>query len=195
MNHLSLARRVVGVIALAAVVAAVPVVAADAGVNGTAAAGCATVHWGSLPKTGSATTSEAVSNVRAGHHACYDRLVVDLGPAGVGRPGFDVRYVPAVRADGSGALVPVRGAADIQVVVRAPAYNVTTGRPTYRPANPRELVPVAGWPTLKQVAWAGSFEGTTTLAVGVRARLPMRAFVLDGPGLGHRLVVDIAHHW
>ena len=33
------------------------------------------------------------------------------------------------------------------------------------------------------------------LGLGVRARLPMRAFVLDGPGDGTRLVIDVAHRW
>ena len=37
--------------------------------------------------------------------------------------------------------------------------------------------------------------GHTKLPLGVRAQLPMRAFVLSGPGAGQRLVVDIAHKW
>ncbi len=45
------------------------------------------------------------------------------------------------------------------------------------------------------MAYAGSFEGQTTLGLGVRARLPFRAFVLAGPGDGSRLVVDVAHRW
>ena len=40
---------------------------------------------------------------------------------------------------------------------------------------------------------AGSFEGQTTIGLGVRARLPFRVFVLAGPGSGSRLVVDVAH--
>ena len=48
---------------------------------------------------------------------------------------------------------------------------------------------------IRQVAWAGSFEGQTTIGLGVRARLPMRAFVLNGPGDGLRVVVDVAHRW
>ena len=38
-------------------------------------------------------------------------------------------------------------------------------------------------------------RGQTTLGLGVRARLPFRAFVLAGPGDGSRLVVDVAHLW
>jgi hypothetical protein len=29
----------------------------------------------------------------------------------------------------------------------------------------------------------------------VRARLPFRAFILDGPGEASRLVVDVGHRW
>jgi hypothetical protein len=45
------------------------------------------------------------------------------------------------------------------------------------------------------MAWAGSFEGQTTIGVGVRARLPMRTFVLSSTGGGYRVVVDVAHRW
>jgi hypothetical protein len=45
------------------------------------------------------------------------------------------------------------------------------------------------------VASAGSFEGYTSLGLGVRARLPFQVFTLDGPGSGSRLVVDVAHFW
>ena len=63
------------------------------------------------------------------------------------------------------------------------------------PANPCELANVAGYQTFRQVAYAGSFEGQTTLGLGVRARLPFRVFILAGPGDGSRLVVDVAHRW
>ena len=39
---------------------------------------------------------------------------------------------------------------------------------------------MAGYSTFRQVAWAGTFEGQTTLALGVRARLPFRVFTLNG---------------
>ena len=54
---------------------------------------------------------------------------------------------------------------------------------------------MSGYRTLRQVAWAGSFEGQTSLGVGVRARLPFRVTVLDGPGTGSRVVLDVAHRW
>ncbi|MFG1622162.1 hypothetical protein [Kribbella sp. NPDC049227] len=147
--------------------------------------------WGSLPEANSRMTQAPVTAVRTGRHACYDRLVVDIR----GRvAGYDVRYVPNVYTDGEGALVPLRGGAKLQFVVRAPAYDAA-GRPTYSPAKPRELSNVAGYSTLRQVAIAGSFEGQTTIGVGVRARLPFRVFTLAGPGSSTRVVLDVAHHW
>jgi hypothetical protein len=58
-----------------------------------------------------------------------------------------------------------------------------------------EICDVSRFRTFRHVAWAGSFEGQTTLGLGVRARLPFRVFLLDGPGSGSRMVVDVAHRW
>jgi hypothetical protein len=163
----------------------------------TATASCPR-GWGSLPKVNNHVRSPltsaptTVTNVRSGRHACYDRLVIDLAN---GATGYDVRYVGSVRQDGSGMLVPLRGGARLQIVVRAPAYNIDTGKATYTPRNQRELTNVAGYNTFRQVAFAGTFEGQTTLGLGVRARLPFRVLTATGPGTGARLVVDVAHHW
>ncbi|MCK0113124.1 hypothetical protein MWU75_13320 [Ornithinimicrobium sp. F0845] len=151
------------------------------------------IYWGSLAKTnGTSHTTGTVDDVRAGRHACYDRLVIDVDDV-PGSLTYDVRYVDTVREDGSGAAVPLAGGADLQVIVRAPAYE--GGAATYSPADPAHLVHVKGWTTFRQVAMAGSFEGQTTVGLGVRARLPFRSFVLDGPGDGARLVIDVAHRW
>jgi hypothetical protein len=54
---------------------------------------------------------------------------------------------------------------------------------------------VIGFRTFRQVAFLGTFEGYTTIGLGVRARLPFRVFVLPGPGSGSRVVIDVAHRW
>lgn len=147
--------------------------------------------WGSLVKAEPALSQAKVTNVRTGQHYCFDRLVVDLnGPVG----GYTVHYVPQVTQDGSGLPVPLRGQAFLQVTVYAPAYD-DKGNATYNPADPKELSDVAGYQTFKQVAWAGSFEGYSSLGLGVRARLPFRVFSLAGPDAGSRLVIDVAHFW
>ena len=100
----------------------------------------------------------------------------------------------AVLADGSGATVPLRGGAFLQIVVAATIVD-EYGHSSYTAPNPSEAVDVTGWRTFRQVAQAGAFEGQVTVGLGVRARLPFRVFTLDGPGNGSRLVVDVAHQW
>ncbi len=177
-----------GTSAVAALVLAVPAQAA------TPYCG---ITWGSLPEARSGGDTDMLNDVRSGRHACFDRLVFDLGGQDTTFGSYDVRYVPLVRTDGAGEAVPVRGDADLQIVLRAPAYD-GNGHATYVPANRQELVDVRGYTTFRQVAWAGSFEGHTTIALGVRARLPFRVFTLDGtPNSddGPRMVVDVAHRW
>jgi hypothetical protein len=174
--------------ATAAVVAPAPAQAADPYCG---------ITWGSLPKAANASDTEMVNDVRAGRHACFDRLVVDLGGQDTTFGSYTVRYVTQVHEDGRGNAVPVRGAADLEVVVHAPAYD-RYGNATFSPENRREVVDVTGYSTFRQVAWAGSFEGRTTMALGVRARLPFRVFTLAGTPQSDdtpRLVIDVAHAW
>jgi hypothetical protein len=148
------------------------------------------IYWGSLPKTGDAHGAGLLTNIRAGQHDCFDRLVFDLG----GRaPGYRVHYVDQVVADGSGATVPLRGGAFLQIIFPATIVD-GNGQLSYTAPNPSDAVDVNGWQTFRQVAQAGAFEGQITVGLGVRARLPYRVFTLDGPGPGSRLVVDVAHH-
>ena len=171
-------------------------IAAGLGIVASAPASATTPYcgltWGSLMKTDGAMSGAPVANVRTGQHYCFDRLVVDLGSGPA--PGYSVRYVGQIIQDGSGAVVPTRGGARLQVVVKAPAYD-GNGQATYNPADKADLSSVSGYQTFRQVVWAGSFEGQTTLGLGVRARLPFRVFTLDGPGSGSRLVIDVAHYW
>ena len=175
-----------------------PAVSARTGAGAAADAAACNIVWGSLPETNGNMSTRPITNVRAGRHTCFDRLVVDLAapPAGVpaGRLGYDVLYGP-VSEEGTGDPIPLVGKADLRIVVRAPANNIVTGQPTYNPSDEQHIVNVTGFSTFRQVAFGGSFEGQTTLGLGVRARLPFRVFVLKGPGTGARLVIDVAHHW
>jgi hypothetical protein len=153
--------------------------------------------WGSLPEAAGDFTSAEITNLRTGRHACFDRLVIDLGPPVAGLPsgpvGYDVHYGQVVE-DGTGDVVPVAGAADLVIVVRANAYDLN-GNPTYAPADRLHARDVTGYRTFRQVAFLGTFEGYTTIGLGVRARLPFRVQVLAGPGAGSRLVIDVGHRW
>jgi hypothetical protein len=149
------------------------------------------ITWGSLRKGGSIAMSGAhLTDVRAGRHDCFDRLVFDLdGPAA----GYTVEYVNQVTGIASGDVIPLRGGAFLQIVLRVHAD--IDGVSTFPRAGRSELVNVTGFQTIRQVAWAGTQEGVTSAGLGVRARLPFRVFVLSGPGTGSRVVVDVAHFW
>ena len=150
------------------------------------------ITWGSQAKSQSiGSVDGAITNARTGQHPCYDRFVVDVRGD---LQGFDVQYVKKVVKDGSGIHVPLRGAADLQVIAVANPHD-NNGVATYTPRNDSEAVNVTGYRTFRQVAYADGFEGQTRFGLGVRARLPFRTFILDGPGDAARLVVDVAHRW
>lgn len=163
--------------------------------SGTTAASAAPycgITWGSLAKSQGETAPDAtITNARSGQHPCFDRFVVDVRGD---LAGYDVEYVQVVRQEGSGAPVPLRGAADLRVIALSDPFD-NNNVVTYDPANDREAVNVSGYRTFRQVAFAGGFGGQSTFGLGVRARLPFRTFILDGPGSGSRLVVDVAHQW
>lgn len=147
------------------------------------------ITWGSLPRSVSTMTSAQVTDVRTGRHTCYDRLVVDLNYK---VKGYATRY-GSIQEVGTGTHIPMIGR-DLSITVYANAYN-SSGRPTYSPSDWDHVANVAGYDTFRQVAYGGSFEGHTVFGIGVRAQLPYRVLILDGPGSGSRLVVDVAHRW
>jgi hypothetical protein len=147
---------------------------------------------GSSWDTGSTSSSRPVgpstarvTDVRTGQHACFDRLVIDLGPGA--RPGYHVRYVGAVHAQGTGQTIPLRGRAQLDITV---ADNAAASFP----ASDRSLASVSGFRAFRQVAGAGSFEGSTEIGLGLRTKLPFHVQILSGPGRDSRLVIDVAHH-
>ena len=149
------------------------------------------ITWGSLPKqAGNSDPSlqgSELTAVRAGQHTCYDRLVLDVS-GGTRVASYRVEYVPAVRSDGSGAVVPLKGGAFLQITLgvnNASAPSASTG----------DVANVSGFRTFREVAGAGGFEGYTGEGLGVRARLPFRVFTLSGPGSTARVVIDVAHAW
>jgi hypothetical protein len=185
-------RTAFAILAIAAIPAGAVAVPALAGPSTTTATtvACPT-GWGSLPEASDIRGPGQLTNVRTGQHACFDRVVFDVK----GNPSwFLVRYVNDVYTVGEGKLVPLRGGAKLEVILSVPAYD-DEYRSTYNPANYNELTNVAGYRTFRQLAEAGSFEGETTIGVGVRARLPFRVFTIAGQDSTSRIVVDVAHSW
>lgn len=150
------------------------------------------ITWGSLQKSDMRMTPAPVVGARIGQQSCYDRLVVDI--AGTPAPGYIVRYTDGLRQPASGNPIPVAGGAVLTITALAPAYD-TNGNSTvpWRPGT--HIATPTTFQTFRDVVYAGTFEGETTLGLGVRARLPFRVFTLAGPGSGTRLVIDVAHRW
>ncbi|GAA5112529.1 AMIN-like domain-containing (lipo)protein [Haloechinothrix salitolerans] len=150
--------------------------------------------WDFRPDREPGSSRDRLFQARIGQHKCFDRVVFDID--GTNKPGALVRYVDVVRADGSGEPYPVAGDAALEVIVRAsisgyPESTGTFGRPGNRLYTADEL---RDWRTLREVRFAGFFEGQSTIALGVRENLPFRAFTLVDADAGiSKLVVDIAH--
>ena len=128
--------------------------------------------------------------MRVGTHDCFDRFVLQL--QGIGpEPGWTVGYRAPLIEDPSGRIVDLRGAAELEVIVRA--WTVVP-----YPAMPAEWMPFEGptrilpedFPVLREVRYLTAFEGVTQFGIGVDRRHPFRVMWLRGPD---RLVVDIAH--
>jgi hypothetical protein len=176
-----------------AVGSAVSVEALTAGAATATSAPYCGITWGSLAKQtgqGPGFPPTPFVAVRAGEHPCYDRLVFELDGRAA---GYNIRY-GQVLTEGQGLPIPLRGGASLDIALYAPTYDLN-GVSTYNPPDPANLVVVDGFRTFRQLASGGSFEGYTTIGLGVRARLPFRVLVLPGPGSHSRIVIDVAHRW
>ncbi|MEV6345677.1 hypothetical protein [Actinoplanes sp. NPDC051851] len=151
------------------------------------------ITWGSTDKAAGDVSTAPLVSVSTGRHDCWDRIVFEMNGTA---QGYNVRYSAEVLTDGEGVdLVPyTAGGAFLWVTVRAPAYD-PSGIPTIETTTGDHVVTVLRYDTLRDMVFGGSFEGYTTFAVGVRARLPFRVLLLTGPGTHSRIVVDIAHRW
>jgi hypothetical protein len=152
--------------------------------------------WGSLDQSGGSMSSAPIVTSRVGQQTCYDSFVVEVdGPAS----GYRVGYASEVYSEGRGlALSPYMerpAGALLGIHLLNPAYNVTTGASTYPFQPTQRVASVAGFMTFRGVVYGGSFEGQTTFALGVRARLPYEVLVLPGPGTHTRFVINVRHYW
>jgi hypothetical protein len=138
------------------------------------AASCST-SWGSTAERLTNNNHGTLVGIRSGRHTCFDRLVLDLNRNDL---GYRVAYVSTVYTQGQGAPMALRGGARLEIV----SQSMVTKRPV--------LPSVAGYTTFRQVGFGGSFEGYSTIGLGVRAKLPFRAFRTT-----NKLVIDVAHRW
>nr|BFE73197.1 hypothetical protein GCM10020092_064980 [Actinoplanes digitatis] len=167
---------------------AVPALAAAT----TAAPSCG-ITWGSAEKKAGSLSTARLLTVETGRHECWDRVVFEFNGTA---QGYQVRYAAQVPTDGEGVdLAPyTAGPEHLWVTLLAPAYDANNGS-TIDARDGDRVANVLRYDTLRDVVYGGSFEGYTTFAVGVRARLPFRVTLLAGPGTHSRIVVDVAHRW
>jgi hypothetical protein len=119
-----------------------------------------------------------LTGISVGRHPAFDRIVFRFRG---GIPGYTIRYVHAVRTDGQGKLVPLRGRAFLQIVFfSASAYQTYHGPSVISPA----------FPTLLQLKVAGDFEGYLSFGAGLSQRSGFHVLTLTKPD---RVVIDVAH--
>ncbi len=124
--------------------------------------------------------------VRLARHDGYDRLVLEFTDR---VPGHTVGYRPLpAHADASGEEIPLPGANALLQVTLTPATATgwTEGPVTY--SGPSTVT--ADTAVVTEAKSAGDFEAMLTWVAGMRAVVPFRVDVLDGPP---RLVVDVQH--
>jgi len=138
--------------------------------------------FSTAPKTSSGSGGQAeLFAIAAGCHPTFDRFVIR---ARLGTPGYNVRYVTKVVADGSGKTVSLLGTKRIHVVIREARAHTSGGTDLL----PNVLTPLC--PNLRQVKGAGDFEGVVSFGIGLRRKTGFRVFRLTAPT---RVVIDVLH--
>jgi hypothetical protein len=97
-------------------------------------------------------------------------------------PGYRVRYVPRV-TDRGGRRLPLPGEAFVEVTFEPAQARDPDGKPTFPTGT---LTP--GSPALRQVRFAGDFEGQVSFGLGVAGRGGFRVSELRNPT---RVAVDV----
>lgn len=143
--------------------------------------------WNSQPVT--VTRNVAVppvprlTAIRSAAHSDegYDRVVFDFVSV---LPGYDIRYVDVVIADGSGLPVTVPGRSHLKITFRpAQAHDDSGGGQVERSMT-------LGLPMLKAYAITGDFEGVLTVVLGLDDVVGFR--VTELPGTPGRIAIDVA---
>jgi hypothetical protein len=152
--------------------------------------------WSSVDQSGGSLATAPIFTSRVGQHTCYDSFVVEVdGPAS----GYSIGYADEVYTEGQGLpLSPYMerpAGALIGIHLLNPSYDVNTGAIRYPFWPTQRVADVGNFTTFRGVVYGGSFEGYTTFALGVRARLPFQVLVLPGPGTHTRFVINVRHYW
>jgi hypothetical protein len=155
----------------AAAAPALPVVATTA-TTAWSTAPVTVVHHPPVPPV------PVVTRVRYAAHAGYDRIVFDIPGA---LPGYTVKYVSQVIADGSGQPVPVPGSYYLLIVFNPAQAHGDDGTATISGTHRINL------PMIKSYVVASDYEGYVSVALGLNAKAGFHVAELSG-----RVYVDVA---
>ena len=111
----------------------------------------------------------------------YDRVVFDFVSV---LPGYDIRYVDVITADGSGLPVTVPGRYHLKVTFRPAQAHDDEGGQVERSMT-------LGLRMLKAYAITGDFEGVLTVVLGLDGAVGFR--VIELPGTPGRIAIDVAN--
>ena len=118
-------------------------------------------------------------SVETAEHAGYDRVLFSFEGSA---PGYRVRYVARV-TDSAGRRLPLGGEAFVEVTFEPARARDPDGTPTF---STGAMAP--GLPALRQVRFAGDFEGRVRFGLGVAGRGGFRVSELRNPT---RVAVDV----
>jgi hypothetical protein len=125
-----------------------------------------------------------VTNIRLGRQDGFDRVVFEIG--GKGTPGWNVFYTDEAAAQGSGEPIDVSGDAILQVTMQGMGLPFETGAEEWSGPDPLKS---GDTKNVTEVAWDGTFEGTTVAFVGLTGKKAFRVYSLANPT---RIVLDVA---
>jgi hypothetical protein len=138
------------------------------------------VAAGTAPGAAAPATATLV-DVRAAHHAGFDRVVLEFDTARP--PSTTVSRVRSLIGDFSGLEVPVPGRSILRIVAQGAAAHTEDGEATVAVDRAFAL------PNAMVLRGAGDFEGVLTLGLGLARAMPFHVHRLSDPG---RIAIDVS---
>jgi hypothetical protein len=139
-------------------------------------------------------SAEVGTDIRTGAHDCFERVVIELGPApdreSDGAPGYWVRYAtgPLTLGQTDDQFVELAGDADLLITVNAWMSTFDASSKPVGYQGPIDFVPT-NVEVIEQLRLLDNFEGTHTWAVGLDHERAFSVRLLPNPT---RIVVDIS---
>jgi hypothetical protein len=141
--------------------------------------GSAPFRTATLERARHTRTAPELVSVRTARRATYDRVLFTFRGA---MPGYRVGYVATVRDEADRPLA-LRGGTHLVVAFTPALAHRPDGAPTFQGGTI-----TTDYPELRQVRFAGDFEGRVTFGVGVARRGGFRVTELTAP---NRVAVDV----